>query len=144
MQTIFFAAILAAVGSTSLLAADGPLEGTNWVAAELMGKTVTVAEGRPAVHIQLHAADKKLTGFSGCNNVFGGYDSSHEGLKFDPVGATRVACLGPHVEPEFLQALTSTVSYRIANDFLELLDKDGKVIGRFKASGPANPATKGR
>jgi len=144
MKKILFATILASVGGAALLAADGALEDTNWVAAELMGKTVTVAEGRPSVHIQLHAADKKLTGFSGCNRVFGGYESSHEGLKFDPVGATRVACLGPHMEPEFLQALTSTVSYRIANDFLELLDKDGKVIGRFRASGPADPAPKGR
>jgi heat shock protein HslJ len=145
MKKMFVAAILASLGGAALLAAEGALEDTNWVAVELMGKVVTKAEGRPAVHIQLHSVDKKLTGFSGCNSVFGAYDASHEGLKFDPVGATRVACLDPHVEPEFLQALTSTVAYRVPTNSLELLDKDGKVIGKFQAAGPAEPvAAKGR
>lgn len=144
MRKLYFATILALFAAAFLPAADGKLEDVNWVATELMGKPVIAVAGHPTANIQMHSVDKKLTGFSGCNSIFGGYDSSHEGLKFDPVGATRVACLDhPHMEPEFLQALTSTVSYRMPKD-LELLDKDGKVIARFQASGPADTPTKAK
>ncbi|MEO5925380.1 MAG: META domain-containing protein [Bryobacteraceae bacterium] len=130
---------LAALGAAIVFAADGMLEDTNWVALEVMGKTITKSEGRPAVHIQLHSIDKKLTGFSGCNSVFGEFEFSHEGLKFAPVGATRMACLDANVEPQFLEALSGTKSYRIAGEELQLMNMDGKVIGRFQASGPAPP-----
>ncbi len=131
--------LAAAVFSTTLFAADPVLEDTNWVAVELMGVPVMASEGHPAPNIALHSVDKKMSGFSGCNSIFGGYEAAHEGLKFDPVGATRIACLGPNAEAEFLQALTSTVTYRIPANSLELLDKDGKVLGKFRASGPAEP-----
>ncbi len=122
-----------------LLAAEVPLEDTNWVATEVMGKAVTLAQGRPTPNIQLHSLDKRLVGFSGCNRISGPYESSHEDLKLGPVAATRAACLDANVEPEFLQAITAAATYRIAGDELQLQDKAGKVIGRFHASGPVSP-----
>jgi heat shock protein HslJ len=137
MRQLLFVAAL----SLAPLIADGTmmLEDVNWVALEVMGKAVTKNAGRP-VYIQLHSLDKKLTGFSGCNNVFGAYEFSHESLKFDPVAATRMACLDANVEPQFLEALAGTATFRIADDKLQLMNKNGEVIGRFRASGPAPPA----
>jgi heat shock protein HslJ len=130
------AAIAAVAG---MCAAETILEDTNWIATEVMGKPVTASEGRPAVGIQLHSLDKKMTGFSGCNKVFGPFEASHEGLKLGPVAATRVACLDPNVETQFLEALTSTRTFRIAGDELQLQDMDGKVIGRFRAGASVSP-----
>jgi heat shock protein HslJ len=122
-----------------MLAAEVLLENTNWVATEVMGKAVTVVEGHPAVHMQLHSLDKKITGFSGCNRISGPYESSHEDLKLGPVVATRIACLEANVEPQFLEAISGTATFRIAGDELQLQNKVGKIIGRFHANGPVSP-----
>jgi heat shock protein HslJ len=131
------AAMATLAGAAALLAADGTLAGTNWVAVELMGKAVSKTEDHPVVSLQLHDLDKKLTGFSGCNTVSGGYEVSHEDLKFDPVTVTRVACVGEHMEPQYLQALAGTKTFSVSPNTLELRDMNGKVLGKFQASGPA-------
>jgi len=131
----------ALVGTMALIAAEPSIEEINWVAVELMGTPVPKTDARPT-HIQLHSVDKKLTGFSGCNTISGGYEVSHEGLKFDPVGSTRMACAGANMEAQFLQALSSTKTFRMGEASLELQDMNGKVIARFTAAGPADPLPK--
>lgn len=133
------ALILSLAALSPIYAAEALLEDTNWVAKEVMGKTVTPVEGHPSANFQLHSIDKKITGFSGCNRITGPYESSHEDLKLGPVAATRMACLDANVETQFMEAITGTKTFRIAGDELQLQDKDGKIIGRFRANGPVSP-----
>lgn len=116
-----------------------PLEKTYWRLVEVEGKPVLSATGARVPHVQFDPAKKRVTGYSGVNGFFGGYDLSGEALRMPRLASTRRA--GPlelmELESAFLKALAATRSYRITADELELLDSSGRVLARLKAV--ANP-----
>lgn len=84
-----------------------------------------------------------MTGFAGCNNFFGVYESDGVSLKFGPVGSTRMFCpdLQLSLETEFLKALEKTGGWQLQDKTLLLLDGT-EVLARFteeKSQGIAGP-----
>ena len=71
-----------------------------------------------------------VSGSTGCNRVNGNFElSGTNSIKFSPLATTRMACLdngANQTEAKFLQALTKTTSWNIAND--ELLLKNGDTV----------------
>ncbi|CAI9429617.1 Heat-inducible protein [Candidatus Ornithobacterium hominis] len=59
--------------------------------------------------------ENKVSGFAGCNNFFGVFNSHQNNLKITQLGLTRMAC--PELDVE--------------QDYIELLDK----VNRFERSG---------
>jgi heat shock protein HslJ len=85
---------------------------------------------------QLHffpGAEKKATGYSGCNEFFGNYELKGEMLTFGPLGMTRRFCEGSagDTESAFLQALGETRSWKAEKGMLLLLDSS-TVLARFR------------
>jgi heat shock protein HslJ len=82
--------------------------------------------------IKLDPEQKKVTGYTGCNNFFGTYDLSGSALKFGPLAATRRACPEPAstVETKYLEALAGVRVWKIADGWL-LLQNDGVILARF-------------
>jgi heat shock protein HslJ len=105
------------------------LEGRAWTLVELRGEGITPLADLPLPSLRF--ADGQMTGFTGCNEMFGAYDSEGSGLHFGPIGATRRACPDEtELELRFLQALESTTGYAITPGGLELGD-GADVIARL-------------
>ncbi len=134
---LLLATALAGLSFPAFSAAAG-LEGVEWTLTEMNGKPlVAPAGGRGAPTLRLDAEKKKVSGFSGVNRYFGGYEMDGEKLKFSKLASTAMA--GPPeamaTESAFHKMLASVTGWRIADGALALL-QDDKVVAQF-ASRPA-------
>lgn len=112
-------------------AAEG-IEGIQWYLLEVGGSPISPMVNDKQPHIMLDPTRKQATGFSGCNNFFGGYESDGSFLKFGPVGSTRMACpdLETGLETEVFKALDLTRAWKIQGGELLFLSDNG-VMARF-------------
>jgi len=134
------AAVLGVAGCAGIESAPAsgrpvPLEKTHWRLLEVEGVPVSAAADQRDAHIVFDAEKMRVTGYSGVNSFFGGYDTSGGGLRMSHMASTRRA--GPpelmHLESAFLRALSATRSYRITGDRLELRDSAEHALARFQA-----------
>ena len=117
-----------AAGGASL-----PLEGTHWRLASLNGQPVPTPAGVREVFLSLDGAQRRASGFAGCNQFFAGYTLSGSALRFDRPGATLMACPALAQEQAYLNAITTTASWRVTGDRLQLIDGQGKAQAEFTA-----------
>jgi heat shock protein HslJ len=118
-------------------AAAAPLVNTQWRLTQLGGQLVANSEGASAVTLRLEPQNPRITGFGGCNRMFGGYLLNGEQLKFDQVGATKMACLDAgrmKLEDGYFQMLARVTGWKIDGATLSLLDADGTALARFAAT----------
>ena len=124
-------------------AATVPLTGTTWRLTQIGGQVIDNPAGAGAAHIQLQTDNARVTGFAGCNRMFGGYSLNGEALKFGQVGATKMACLEEgrmQLESRFFETLSQVARWRITNSTLELLDDNGQGLATFAAAPATAPA----
>lgn len=91
-----------------------------WVVVQLNGDSITPNEEAP--YLNLDFKEDRLSGKSGCNNMFGSIqlsDSLASSIRFPQVATTMMACPDTKLETEFLKALDQVRS-------VEKM-KDGKV-----------------
>lgn len=95
---------------------DAPFEGKKMEVYELMGNKVEEGmKGQP--FIQFDAAEKRVSGYAGCNNFFGGYTLSEgQKLSFGQMGATKMACEDMTTEDRLFNALSKVDSYAVGED----------------------------
>ena len=110
-----------------------PLEGTNWRLASLGGQAVPTPAGVREVYLVLDGAQRRASGFAGCNQFFAGYTLSGTSLRFERPGATLMACPAMAQEQSYLNALATIWSGRMAGERLQLLDAQGKSQAEFTA-----------
>jgi putative lipoprotein len=118
-------------------AASVPLTQTNWRLAQLGAEVIPNPPGDHAVAIQLQAQNSRVTGFAGCNRMFGGYSLNGDTLKFDQVGATKMACLEEdrmQLEGRFFEMMSQVARWKITDSTLELLDAGGQSLATFAAA----------
>jgi len=109
-----------------------PLTGTYWRAAEIEGVPYRAPAGAREAHLRFTA--DRVSGFTGCNNLTGGYERDGERLRFKPLAMTRMACLpAGDLEARFVSAINATTSHRLSGGTLELLDAAGKARMRLMA-----------
>jgi heat shock protein HslJ len=123
---------LAAMPHGEVFGASGGPEDVEWLLVEVGGAPVSPLPGTRQPFILLDKAQKKASGFAGCNTFFVGYTLDGASLKFGPVGSTRMACPGPEagLEAEFFKALDKVRGWKIKEG--ELLLQDGsEVLARF-------------
>ena len=110
-----------------------PLEGTNWRLASLGGQAVPMPAGVREVNLVLDAAQRRASGFAGCNQFTSGYTQSGASLRFDHPAATMMACPSMAQEQAYLKALNATTGWRVSGDRLQLVDAQGKPQAEFVA-----------
>jgi putative lipoprotein len=117
------------------------LVGVEWWLVELGAAPAIEQPGGQKAHFVLNAEKKSLSGSTGCNQFFGGFELVDGGLLLAPAGMTLMACPEDVMRQEqaFLAALKAATGYRITGERLELLEGDGQVLARF-VSGPADGA----
>lgn len=115
----------------------GP-EGVEWILREMHGKLVAPADERGLPTLRLDAAKKQVSGFSGVNRYFGGFERTGEKVKFGMLAGTMMA--GPPEamasEAAFLKALENVSHWRVEKGALDLLQGD-KVLLHFTAGAAA-------
>lgn len=111
---------------------ESPLENTYWKLVELKGTRVETHADQQEVHILLRAEEKRVTGFAGCNQVMGGYETKGNSLAFGVMGSTMMAC--PYLDDEtaFLGVLEGVTQFMILGESLVLSGDTGDVA-RFRA-----------
>jgi copper homeostasis protein (lipoprotein) len=117
-------------------AAAVPLLNTHWRLTHLGGQVVT-STGANAAGLQLDAQNPRVSGSGGCNRMFGGYLLNGAQLKFDQIGATKMACLEEarmKLEQDYFQRLSQVAGWKISGSTLELLDAGGASLATFAAS----------
>ena len=111
-----------------------PLENTYWKLTRLGTAPVNVAPGTRELHLILQPAQRRVTGFSGCNRLTGSYELTGDRLTFGTMAGTMMACpSGMDTERAFLDALHKASTTKIIRQHLELFDTSGKFLARFEA-----------
>ncbi|HEY4136638.1 MAG TPA: META domain-containing protein [Alphaproteobacteria bacterium] len=112
-----------------------PLAGTSWTLNKLGDVAVTVEAGQREPFLSLDAAEKRASGFAGCNMFSGPYQLSDDGkLTFGPLAMTRMACApGMSIEGGYANALRDAKTYSIADSQLTLMNAEGKPLATFNA-----------
>ena len=131
---------LAGCAETGVPAGGATLTDIYWVLVEVDGDTFSNYQGTREPNIVFRREGGRVTGFSGCNNMAGGYETSGDALRVGPLALTRMACLGADataMESAFVRALDQTTAYRINGAVLELRDAAGTTRVRLEAHGPA-------
>ena len=125
-------------------AAGAPLVNTQWRLTQLGEQLVENPDAARAVGLKLEAQNLRLTGFGGCNRMFGGYSLDGDQLKFSEVGATKMACLDGarmRLEQDYFDMLSRVSRWKITGSSLALLDSAGTTLGSFVASTAAEAAS---
>ncbi len=108
------------------------LDDTMWKLTEMDGiPEETIKTEEDAFVLGFTGADKTFYGRTNCNRFFGSYEQlSGSVLRFNNVGATRMAC--PYMEYEnlFLQMINNVSAYRLTDGQLQLL-VNGEVVAVF-------------
>lgn len=109
-----------------------PLENTYWKLVELNGARMDPQPDQREAHIVLRPDEKGATGFAGCNQIMGSYETEGDSLAFGLMGSTMMAC--PYLDDEtaFLGALEGVTRYLILGESLALSGNTG-VVARFRA-----------
>lgn len=120
-------------------AQQADLVGTNWVLNGIaQAETEAVVSTQFDQNITAVFADGQLTGYTGCNQYFGAYETAEGGsLTLSEIGSTKRACLDDGTgqrESEFIKALADVTSYTIQRNVLTLWNKDGAMVMAFVAT----------
>lgn len=83
--------------------------------------------------------DGNISGFAGCNNFMGTYETEGEEIKIELGPQTIKFCEEPDNvmdrETAYLETLQSATNYRILGDVLVLMDDAGQEVLNFRSSG---------
>lgn len=110
------------------------LQGVRWELMEMMGKTVEKKEDQKAVFIMFNEGEKRVNGFSGCNNFMGGFEVKEGNrISFSQMASTMMACENLQDEVAFLQTLQKADNYTMKDGVLSLNRAKASPLLRFKA-----------
>ncbi len=124
---IFAFAILISCSSKSF--PDSKWDNKQWTVVEVMGVPIQTSGSVQDAHLIFDSDDKDITGFGGCNRIFGPYEIGKKStLKFGEIGATRMACQNTAFENKYLETLKSVRYYQQTGGQLLLKNGDKDVI----------------
>lgn len=106
------------------------LTGKNWKLISLNENSVSSDAKQP--FMVLNKNDNTVFGNTGCNSFFGTFELLGEnGIKFSPLGMTKMACIGENPEQEFVEILGKTNNYSLTINKLILKDISGTNLATF-------------
>jgi heat shock protein HslJ len=115
-------ALSAAAPATASTPDPAQLRGS-WRVQSLRGQALPApADPQAAAQLTFDVAQGRVSGFTGCNRLFGSYTATGTQLRLAPLGTTRMACPAPNPETELLVALqTPDLTYQLSATELTLL-----------------------
>ncbi len=138
---IFSAAIMAFVSATAVAQRDN-ISTAKW--------TLTQAYGKPAnnsaAFFEINIGRTRFMGHTGCNEMFGAVNVNGKRINFSNIGMTKRMCKmmpGSIPESTFTRALGEAVRYVQNGSSLDLHNRRGRVILKFKIPGKQDPIDEG-
>lgn len=126
--------LLRQTGSSTSTPASS-LENTHWRLVQLDTHNMSEIELQRAPHLIFQPDQQRVSGFAGCNQMTGSYETNGEKLKFSQMAGTMMACAqGMDLEQNFHKALAEVTGWRVVGTKLELLDSAGNTVARFEAT----------
>jgi heat shock protein HslJ len=122
-----------AVSSAPAITTAGLLN-TYWRLSELGGQQVVTPADAREIHVVLNSENQRVSGFSGCNRLMGGFALSGDTLRFDQVAGTLMACAADmDLEKRFLAIFPQVARWEISGETLRWLDAGGRTLATFQA-----------
>jgi heat shock protein HslJ len=111
---------------------DPALKGTEWLLTSVFG--ADLLEGSP---ITLNLGGERFDGYAGCNNYGGRYENADEGrLLTSEIFLTAMDCPSRQdvmqQEKAYIEALGTSLTYRLSDGRLEIANTSGEEILRFE------------
>ena len=135
LSSFIFAALFAAgiTACGSGISLDEPIEGPVWWLTQLNGQPVeTGREPQRDPQVAFDRSSGRVSGSGGCNRLSGAFTRTGSALRIGQLASTKMACADPArsaVEAQFLQALQTAATYRLAGpQQLVLLDEGGRTL----------------
>ncbi|MBX2983319.1 MAG: META domain-containing protein [Flavobacteriales bacterium] len=93
-----------------------------WELQSLEGTPVKMPAGIEQPYLSIDSTGKNLSGYGGCNRIFGEFKVSNDSISFPGLAATRMYCEATQkIEDGFLKALNTTRTYTLKKDELVLM-----------------------
>lgn len=103
-----------------------------WYATELNNEPVTRGIIKTPYIVFTKGEAIRFSGSGGCNNIFGSVElMKGNGIKFSPVGSTKMACPGEMYETKFIAMLSGVTNWSIQNASL-ILWNGKNIVARFE------------
>ena len=111
------------------------VEGVVWQLQSLVDASGKTVDAMADIPVTAAFNNGQLSGNGGCNNYFGSYKVDGSSLTITPAGTTMMACPEAVMAQEqaLMAALSSSASYQVANDQLQIMNADGTVVLTFTA-----------
>jgi len=106
------------------------IENKEWILTQIGKEKMSVSvEKTPWIKL----SEGKLSGFSACNRLIGGYVLEGEALSFSKIGGTKMFCQEvADLEVQFMQTLAETHFWKYKRGKLCFFDENKKLIMKFK------------
>ncbi len=132
----FLLATTFAVGVTACssgISLDEPIEGPVWWLTRLNDQPIAPGnEPQRDPQVTFERSSGRVSGSGGCNRITGAFTRTGSTLRIGQMASTRMACVDAarsNTEAQFVQALQTTTSYRLAGpDRLNLLNANGQTV----------------
>lgn len=94
---------------------------TEWKLKTINGKDYS--SFNPPATLTFTQKESRLSGYTGCNRFFGGFELADDNLNVGQLGATKMFCENNmDLESNYLKALEQVKRYRIKGNSLQLLN----------------------
>lgn len=110
------------------------LVNNNWELESINGRNISNLPIEKAPTININLLEKKLSGFAGCNSIFGAVQIEKGRLKFGNIGQTKKICKDNTIEPTIMNLLNDPTQKHVINKEGNLLIKGRKHTLIFKSA----------
>lgn len=117
--------------SKSVTLTQNDLEG-DWVLKTLNGKEANTLFSRTLPTLQFNFSEKKIYGTGGCNRYSGRFIMINNLLNSPKLISTRMFCMEPNAEDEFLKALGEDKTLSLENGILRMTNDKKVVVMEFE------------
>jgi len=115
--------------------AEHKLIGVRWKLTELLGQAIPATEPDMTPYLQF-GEDGRVSGFAGCNQFTGAYETEGLRLTFKPMATTEKACLNASIEQQFLSTIQGIDNYSLNDSGLAFYKARTAALLSFTAVQP--------
>lgn len=126
MKKFFTHTFLISLITTNLYSAD--LINDTWKLTEFNKQIINSDSEQPFISFN----NGKITGFLGCNDFFGSYESNNKTIKINPVARTLKMCANITLEDRLNESFQFMHYYKIESNILKIYDNNHNEIAIFK------------
>ncbi|QMU27355.1 META domain-containing protein [Adhaeribacter radiodurans] len=128
LTTIFLLLFSCSVNNKKSYINNVTLESGKWILINLNSQEVIKQNADRPIYLEFNVTDQKLTGFAGCNRLFGAFNSKGSAIAFSQIGSTKMICPDANIETDFISGLQQITRYQIDGEKLLLYNRTNLLL----------------